>query len=284
MKTHLFLASAIAAAIAVPAVTGAQPAPAPEVRGREVLRHHEGRQERLPDRQLLVRGDVEAGRSAGRLGVRPEGDVRPPRQRQHAAQGVGARSGAMRMGGVAAAGASGPGLPARAGIGLRSPHIAEVLATRPALPWLEVHPENYLGGGPAVRALLAVRQEYPLSFHAVGLSVGSGGRRGPAASRSDQEPRGPLRAGPRVGAPGLEPDRRRVPEPPPPAALHGGVARGGLPERRRGPDDPRPARPDREPLRLPPVRGLDDSRRPSSWRSSPAGPDAGSSATSTTST
>ena len=77
------------------------------------------------------------------------------------------------MGGGITAGASGPGLPARAGIGLRSPHVAEVLATRPALPWLEVHPENYLGGGPAVRALLAVRQEYPLSFHAVGLSVGS---------------------------------------------------------------------------------------------------------------
>ena len=64
-------------------------------------------------------------------------------------------------------------LPARAGIGLRSPHVGEVLATRPALPWLEVHPENYLGGGPAVRALLAIRRDYPLSVHAVGLSVGS---------------------------------------------------------------------------------------------------------------
>jgi uncharacterized protein (UPF0276 family) len=68
---------------------------------------------------------------------------------------------------------SGQGLPTRAGIGLRSPHVAEVLATRPALPWLEVHPENYLGGGPAVRALLALRQEYPVSLHAVGLSVAS---------------------------------------------------------------------------------------------------------------
>jgi uncharacterized protein (UPF0276 family) len=47
------------------------------------------------------------------------------------------------------------------------------LATRPALPWLEVHPENYLGGGPAVRALEALRREYPVAFHAVGLSVGS---------------------------------------------------------------------------------------------------------------
>jgi uncharacterized protein (UPF0276 family) len=70
-------------------------------------------------------------------------------------------------------GGHGPGLPARAGIGLRSPHVDEVRATRPALSWLEVHPENYLGGGPAVRALEAIRADYPLSFHAVGLSVGS---------------------------------------------------------------------------------------------------------------
>jgi uncharacterized protein (UPF0276 family) len=77
------------------------------------------------------------------------------------------------MGGVASEGGFVRGLPARAGIGLRSPHVAEVLATRPALSWLEVHPENYLGGGPAVRALEALRGDYPVSFHAVGLSVGS---------------------------------------------------------------------------------------------------------------
>jgi uncharacterized protein (UPF0276 family) len=64
-------------------------------------------------------------------------------------------------------------MPAAAGIGLRSPHLAEVLATRPAIPWLEVHPENYLGGGPAVRALEALRRDYPISLHAVGLSLGS---------------------------------------------------------------------------------------------------------------
>ena len=69
--------------------------------------------------------------------------------------------------------ASTQSLPIRAGIGLRSPHVAEVLATRPALPWLEVHPENYLGGGPAARALDALRRDYPLALHAVGLSVGS---------------------------------------------------------------------------------------------------------------
>src|SRR5262245_9771456 len=64
-------------------------------------------------------------------------------------------------------------LPLRAGIGLRGPHLAEVLATQPAVPWLEVHPENYLGGGPAVRALERLRGEYPIAFHAVGLSLGS---------------------------------------------------------------------------------------------------------------
>ena len=79
------------------------------------------------------------------------------------------------MGGGAAAGATRTRVPARAGIGLRSPHLAEVLATHPAVPWLEVHPENYLGGGPAVRALRAIRRDYPISFHAVGLSVGSAG-------------------------------------------------------------------------------------------------------------
>jgi uncharacterized protein len=77
------------------------------------------------------------------------------------------------MSGVASEGVARQGLPARAGIGLRSPHVAEVLATRPALAWLEVHPENYLGGGPAVRALQAIRRDYPVSFHAVGLSVGT---------------------------------------------------------------------------------------------------------------
>ena len=69
----------------------------------------------------------------------------------------------------------GQAVPVRTGIGLRGLHVAEVIATRPAVPWLEVHPENYMGGGPAVRALQTIRQDYPLSFHAVGLSVGSSG-------------------------------------------------------------------------------------------------------------
>jgi len=65
------------------------------------------------------------------------------------------------------------GVPLAAGIGLRAPHLDEILTTRPAIPWLEIHPENYLAGGPARRALELIRRDYPLSFHAVGLSLGS---------------------------------------------------------------------------------------------------------------
>jgi uncharacterized protein (UPF0276 family) len=60
-----------------------------------------------------------------------------------------------------------------AGIGLRSPHLADLLTTRPAVPWLEVHAENYLTSGPALRALEAVRAMYPVALHGVGLSLGS---------------------------------------------------------------------------------------------------------------
>jgi uncharacterized protein len=67
----------------------------------------------------------------------------------------------------------GGGAPARAGIGLRAPHVAEIAATRPDLGWLEVHAENYMSGTPAVRRLEALRRDYPLSLHGVGLSLGS---------------------------------------------------------------------------------------------------------------
>jgi uncharacterized protein (UPF0276 family) len=42
------------------------------------------------------------------------------------------------------------------------------------VPWLEVHSENYFAaGGAALAALEKIRREYPLSFHGVGLSLGS---------------------------------------------------------------------------------------------------------------
>lgn len=66
-------------------------------------------------------------------------------------------------------------VPTAAGIGLRSPHIAEMLTRRPSAGWLEVHAENYMGNSAACNALETLRETYPLSVHGVGLSLGSAG-------------------------------------------------------------------------------------------------------------
>jgi uncharacterized protein len=65
-------------------------------------------------------------------------------------------------------------LPLGAGIGLRTPHVRQVLDEHPAVPWLEVHSENYyVDGGPALATLCRIRADYPLSLHGVGMSLGS---------------------------------------------------------------------------------------------------------------
>lgn len=64
-------------------------------------------------------------------------------------------------------------VPAEAGIGLRFRHHRAILDQRPRIGWLEVHSENYFGGGPSVRTLEDIRRDYPLSLHGVGLSLGS---------------------------------------------------------------------------------------------------------------
>ena len=61
------------------------------------------------------------------------------------------------------------------GVGLRSPHVCEVLEARPSLGWFEIHTENYLGGGPPLQRLEALRHDYGLSMHGVGLSLGTAG-------------------------------------------------------------------------------------------------------------
>ncbi len=60
-----------------------------------------------------------------------------------------------------------------AGLGLRFPYHQEILDTKPDIGWLEIHPENYFGGGEPLFFLEKIREHYPLSFHAVGLSLGS---------------------------------------------------------------------------------------------------------------
>jgi uncharacterized protein (UPF0276 family) len=64
-------------------------------------------------------------------------------------------------------------VPAAAGIGLRFQHHEAVLASRPDVAWLEVHTENYMGGGPSINTLETIRRDYPISLHGVGLSLGS---------------------------------------------------------------------------------------------------------------
>jgi uncharacterized protein (UPF0276 family) len=61
---------------------------------------------------------------------------------------------------------------ASAGIGLRLPHHAVVRAEAPRAAWLEAHPENYMTPAMA-EELEAIADLYPLSLHAVGMSLGS---------------------------------------------------------------------------------------------------------------
>jgi len=65
--------------------------------------------------------------------------------------------------------------PSRTGVGLRLPHLAEVAATRPDVAWLEIHPENFLANPHATTLLIELAQDYPISVHTVGVSIGSVG-------------------------------------------------------------------------------------------------------------
>lgn len=75
-----------------------------------------------------------------------------------------------------------PSLPPVVGVGLKPQHYAEAFTMMsadstlpPGFPgWFEVHPQNYFGaGGPPHRWLAAFSERVPISFHSVGLSLGS---------------------------------------------------------------------------------------------------------------
>ncbi len=60
------------------------------------------------------------------------------------------------------------------GIGLRGEHCQEAVSQPHPVDWYEVHSENYFGRGGAPHShLKQIRANYPLSFHGVGLSLGS---------------------------------------------------------------------------------------------------------------
>lgn len=64
-------------------------------------------------------------------------------------------------------------IPVRGGLGLKAEHYRNILASKPDLGFFEIHAENYMGdGGPPHRYLAAIREDYPISLHGVGLSIG----------------------------------------------------------------------------------------------------------------
>jgi uncharacterized protein (UPF0276 family) len=66
-----------------------------------------------------------------------------------------------------------PAPPLGHGIGLRTEHYADVLATPPPVDWFEVISDNFMepGGNPR-RVLRAVRERWPVVLHGVSLSLG----------------------------------------------------------------------------------------------------------------
>lgn len=58
-----------------------------------------------------------------------------------------------------------------AGLGLRFPHIREVLREQPDVLWFEVHICNFMGGGMNRALLHQINEQYPLSFHGVSLNL-----------------------------------------------------------------------------------------------------------------
>jgi uncharacterized protein len=65
-------------------------------------------------------------------------------------------------------------MPARAGAGFKTMHADAILGDDYRIGFLEVHAENYMGaGGHPHRILSHMRENFPLSIHGVGLSIGS---------------------------------------------------------------------------------------------------------------
>ena len=64
-------------------------------------------------------------------------------------------------------------LPIASGIGLRAPHHERMRAEQADIAWIEVHTENFLGGGATPAMLEALRKRHAISLHGVGLSLGS---------------------------------------------------------------------------------------------------------------
>lgn len=64
-------------------------------------------------------------------------------------------------------------LPAGVGVGYKPQHFTEITNAPGAVEWLEIHAENYMGdGGRPLAQLRALSEQFPISLHGVGLSIG----------------------------------------------------------------------------------------------------------------
>lgn len=65
-------------------------------------------------------------------------------------------------------------LPTRAGVGFKPEHFTAIEKAPQPIGFFEVHAENYMGaGGPPHAQLSRLREDYALSVHGVGLSIGA---------------------------------------------------------------------------------------------------------------
>ncbi|MEL6887275.1 MAG: DUF692 family multinuclear iron-containing protein, partial [Pseudomonadota bacterium] len=69
-----------------------------------------------------------------------------------------------------------PSLPQAPGVGYKPPHFNDLRGDPGPVTWLEVHAENYMGDGGRPHAQLrALREDFAISVHGVGLSIGGEG-------------------------------------------------------------------------------------------------------------
>ncbi|MET0278277.1 MAG: DUF692 domain-containing protein [Pseudorhodoplanes sp.] len=66
--------------------------------------------------------------------------------------------------------------PCAVGTGLKHDHAADIFEGGKSVDFFEIHAENYMGaGGPPHHLLRRIREDYPLSIHGVGMSIGGAG-------------------------------------------------------------------------------------------------------------
>ena len=69
-----------------------------------------------------------------------------------------------------------PALPAAPGVGYKPQHFSDILTDAAPVEWLEIHAENYMGdGGRPIAQLRHLSEQFAISVHGVGLSIGGEG-------------------------------------------------------------------------------------------------------------